>query len=151
MTDRTRNVARLQFLGAQRIEIGTDVVTPEAERLFALVVRLSVPLGRITSRQTMIENLWPGVTEANGRHNLRQTVYKARELGLVVESGEDGLRLDARHWSCDWEDATGDVPGEWLPQYEPTFSKELAEWVIAQRAGVHALVRPRILRALQSA
>lgn len=151
MAERSRTIARLQFLGALRIEIGTDAVTPDAERLFAMIVRLSVPLGRMTSRQTVIDSLWPGVGEANGRHNLRQTVYKARELGLVVESGEDGLRLDPRHWMCDWDEPVGDVAGEWLPGYEPGFSDELTEWLATQRAAVHALVRPRIIRSLQAA
>ena len=126
MSDRSRSVARVQFLGAQRIDIGNEIITPEAERLFGMLVRLSVPLGRITSRQTMMDTLWPGSDEANARHNLRQTVYKAREIGLIVESGEDGVRLDPRHWSCDWEDPTGDVRGEWLPDYFPEWSEELA-------------------------
>ncbi|MES3036122.1 MAG: AAA family ATPase [Gemmatimonadota bacterium] len=151
MTDRSGIIGRLQFLGAQRIEIGNEVLTPEAERLFALVVRLSVPLGRMTSRQTMMDTLWPGADDANARHNLRQTVYKAREMGLVVESGEDGLRLDPRHWSCDWDDPVGEVAGEWLEDYDPVFSEELAAWVTAQRVGVHALIRPRIIRSLQTA
>ena len=151
MADRSRYIARVQFLGAQRIEIGNEVVTPDAERLFAMIVRLSVPLGRITSRQTMLDTLWPGSDDANARHNLRQTVYKAREIGLVVESGEDGLRLDPRHWSCDWEDPDGDVGGEWLTDYAPEFSDELGAWVTAQRVGVHAMIRPRIVRALQRA
>ncbi|MBC7841788.1 MAG: AAA family ATPase [Gemmatimonadaceae bacterium] len=151
MADRSRYIARVQFLGAQRIEIGNEVVTPDAERLFAMIVRLSVPLGRITSRQTMLDTLWPGSDDANARHNLRQTVYKARELGLVVESGEDGLRLDPRHWSCDWDDPDGDVGGEWLIDYTPDFSDELGAWVTSQRVGVHALIRPRIMRALQRA
>ncbi|MCC7053308.1 MAG: AAA family ATPase [Gemmatimonadaceae bacterium] len=151
MSERSRRVARLVFLGGQRIEIGSDVVTPEAERLFAMVVRLCVPLGRLTSRQTMMDTLWPGADDANARHNLRQTVYKARELGLLVESGEDGLRLDPRHWSCDWEDPAGDVPGEWLAEYEPEFSEDLRGWVTAQRVGVHAMLRPRIIRSLQRA
>lgn len=151
MSDRSSAIARLLFLGGQRLEIGNDVVTPDAERLFAMVVRLSVPLGRLVSRQTMLETLWPGADEMNGRHNLRQTVYKARELGLVVESGEDGLRLDPRHWSCDWEDPTGDVPGEWLPNYAPEFSDDLRAWVASQRFGVHAGLRPRLMRSLQRA
>lgn len=151
MIDRSRNIARLQFLGGQRIELGNELVTPEAERLFAMIVRLSIPLGRIASRQTMMDTLWPGADDANARHNLRQTVYKAREIGLVVESGEDGLRLDPRHWSADWEDADGDVAGEWLPHYMPDFSEELKAWVTSQRIGVHALLRPRMIRLLQSA
>ena len=151
MSDRSSSVARVQFLGAQRIDIGNEVVTPEAERLFGMLVRLSVPLGRITSRQTMMDTLWPGSDDANARHNLRQTVYKARESGLIVESGEDGLRLDPRHWSCDWEDPIGDVPGEWLPNYHAEFSEELSAWVTAQRVGVHGMIRPRIIRALQTA
>ena len=151
MSDRSRSVARVQFLGSQRIDIGSEMVTPEAERLFGMIVRLSVPLGRITSRMTMMETLWPGIDEANARHNLRQTVYKARELGLTVESGEDGLRLDPRHWSCDWDDPVGDVLGEWLPNYAPDFSMDLVAWVTAQRVGVHAMLRPRLLRALQTA
>ncbi len=151
MIDRSRTIARLQFLGGQRIELGNEIVTPDAERLFAMIVRLSVPLGRIASRQTMMDTLWPGADDANARHNLRQTVYKAREIGLVVESGEDGLRLDPRHWSADWEDADGDVPGEWLPHYSPDFSEELKSWITSQRTGVHAMLRPRMIRLLQSA
>lgn len=151
MIDRSKSIARVQFLAGQRIEIGGQVVTPEAERLFGMIVRLSVPLGRMTSRQAMMDTLWPGADDANARHNLRQTVYKAREIGLVIESGEDGLRLDPRHWSCDWEDPVGDVPGEWLHDYEPEFSAELRSWIASQRVGVHALIRPRIIRSLQTA
>jgi hypothetical protein len=151
VSDRLSSVARLQFLGAQRIEIGNEVLTPEAERLFGMIVRLSLPLGRMVSRQTMMDTLWPGADDANARHNLRQTVYKAREMGLVVESGEDGLRLDPRHWSCDWDDPVGEVGGEWLAGYEPGFSEELMAWITAQRLGVHALIRPRIIRSLQTA
>ncbi len=151
MSDRLSSIARLQFLGTQRIEIGNEALTPEAERLFAMIVRLSIPLGRMMSRQTMMDTLWPGADDANARHNLRQTVYKAREMGLVVESGEDGLRLDPRHWSCDWDDPVGEVGGEWLAGYEPLFSEELMAWVTAQRLGVHALIRPRIIRSLQTA
>lgn len=151
MSDRLGSIARLQFLGAQRIEIGNEVLTHEAERLFAMIARLSVPLGRMTSRQTMMDTLWPGAEDGHARHNLRQTVYKAREMGLVVESGEDGLRLDPRHWSCDWDDPVGEVGGEWLAGYEPMFSEELSAWVTAQRLGVHALIRPRIIRLLQTA
>ncbi len=151
MTDRSKSIARVRFLGAQRVEIGSTCLTPESERLFAMIVRLSVPLGRMTSRQTMMDTLWPGSDEANARHNLRQTVYKARELGLVIESGEDGLRLDPRHWSCDWEDPVGDVPGEWLPEYEPEFSEDLRSWIGSQRIGVHAMIRPRLIRSLQTA
>jgi hypothetical protein len=151
MSDRLSSIARLQFLGTHRIEIGNEALTPEAERLFAMIVRLSIPLGRMMSRQTMMDTLWPGADDANARHNLRQTVYKAREMGLVVESGEDGLRLDPRHWSCDWDDPVGEVGGEWLAGYEPLFSEELMAWVTAQRLGVHALIRPRIIRSLQTA
>ncbi len=151
MNDRSKCIARVRFLGAQRIEIGGVCVTPESERLFGMIVRLCVPLGRMTSRQTMMDTLWPGADEANARHNLRQTVYKARELGLAIESGEDGLRLDPRHWSCDWDDPVGDVPGEWLPDYEPEFSEDLRAWLGSQRIGVHATIRPRLIRSLQTA
>jgi DNA-binding SARP family transcriptional activator len=151
MSDRSTKVARLQFLGALRVEMGSEVVTPEAERLFAMLVRLSVPLGRIVARQTVMDTIWPGVDDANARHNLRQTIYKAREVGLVIDASEDGLRLDPRYWSCDWEDPTGDVPGEWLAGYDPAFSPALEAWVVSRRGGVHAQLRPRMVRSLQAA
>jgi DNA-binding SARP family transcriptional activator len=151
MPDRSTKVARMQFLGALRVEMGSAVVTPEAERLFAMLVRLSVPLGRIVGRQTIMDTIWPGVDDANARHNLRQTIYKAREVGLVIDSSEDGLRLDPRYWSCDWEDPTGDVPGEWLARYDPAFSPALEAWVTSRRGGVHAQLRPRMVRSLQAA
>jgi AAA ATPase domain len=151
MAHRSQKVAQLLFLGEQRIEIGSEIITPEAERLFAMIVRLSVPLGRITSRQTMLETIWPGVDEILARHSLRQTVYKARELGLVVESGEDGLRLDPRHYACDWDQPTGAFAGEWLINYTPDFSDAMCSWITAQRVGVHAMVRPHVMRLMQTA
>jgi hypothetical protein len=151
MTDRSTRVARMEFLGGVRIEIGGSIVTPEADRLFALIVRLSVPLGRMTARQTITDTIWPGIDDASARHNLRQTIYKAREIGLVIESSDDALRLDPRFWSCDWDDAEGDVPGEWLSEYDPRFSEPLDRWVTAQREVVHAQLRPRIMRSLQAA
>jgi AAA ATPase domain len=151
MPNRSTSSARLEFLGPQRILIGREQVSHDSERLFAMLVRLSVPLGRIASRQTIVEAVWPESDEASARHNLRQTVYKARELGLIVEASEDGLRLDPRYWSCDWEDPQGDVAGQWLEGYNPSFSESLDAWVSSQRIGVHALIRPRIIRALQAA
>ncbi len=151
MAHRSQKVAQLIFLGEQRIEIGSEIITPEAERLFGMIVRLSVPLGRITSRQTMLETIWPGVDEILARHSLRQTVYKARELGLVVESGEDGLRLDPRHYACDWDQPTGAFGGEWLINYTPDFSDAMCSWITAQRVGVHAMVRPHVMRLMQTA
>jgi AAA ATPase domain len=151
MPNRSTSSARLEFLGPQRILIGREQVSHDSERLFAMLVRLSVPLGRIASRQTIVEAVWPESDEASARHNLRQTVYKARELGLIVEASEDGLRLDPRYWSCDWEDPEGDVAGQWLEGYNPTFSESLDAWVSSQRIGVHALIRPRIIRTLQAA
>ena len=89
MNDRSRSIARVQFLGTQRVEIGSDVVTPEAERLFAMIVRLSVPLGRITSRQTMMDT--PGWTGACGR------VGKAVEgcmVGIIASQARELWVLD---------------------------------------------------------
>jgi DNA-binding SARP family transcriptional activator len=142
------------------MQVGASHVGPEAERLFATLLVLATERGRRVSRARLIALIWPGADERNGRHCLRQTIYKLRQLGasVIVEGGYVELPVDAVDGGLDGlltsaEFAADDVPvdapfAEWLPGYVPAFSRPLQEWVEKQRDYVHGQVRRALVKAI---
>jgi DNA-binding SARP family transcriptional activator len=64
--------------------VGGERVGPDAELAFALLLVLTLSEGRPLGRRQLIDLLWPATTEARARHNLRQALYKLRQLGVPV-------------------------------------------------------------------
>ena len=151
---------RLRVLGECVIETGSARVAPDSERLFAALLYLCLERGRSVGRQTLIQLLWPGVVDENGRHNLRQTLYKARRVGVALECTQSHVFLAAQEVDAAFAEllspegiearllARGLALGEFLPGYAPTFSAPFAEWVEEQRAVVHAQVRRALTAAM---
>jgi DNA-binding SARP family transcriptional activator len=143
---------RLRTLGACVIDVGGAAVGPDAERLFAVLLYLVTERGRRTARRTIQDLLWPEAGEENGRHNLRQVIYKLRQYGVELGGGNRDVQLYAEQVLHDPFDAlSGDAAtagdfllsgeaGEYLAGYAPGFSEPYAAWVEAQRAYAHARV-----------
>jgi len=152
---------RLHVLGECRIEADGGRIGPDSERLFAALLYLAMQRGRSVPRGALIHLLWPGAPEENGRHNLRQTIYKARRQGAALECTQTNLLLPADGVDAGLlgvleaalasGDLGGDLPsglGEFLPGYAPSFSAPLAEWLEEQRGYVHAQLRRALLGAM---
>ena len=155
-------MVRLRSLGECLIELGGVRVDPESEVLFALLLHLVVERGRRVPRARLVELCWPGEPDERARHNLRQALYKAKQLGApIVQEGSDVL-LPAAAASADYDallaeptEGASPVDGgeslEFLPAYRGGLSEALAEWVDAQRSVVHAAVRRHLVARLAQA
>lgn len=154
-------VIRFRCLGECAFDVGDERLGPEAELAFALLLVLVMSGGRRLSRRQVVDLLWPATSEERARHNLRQTLYKLRQLGVPVESEAGHLRLDPA--DVDAAPALGarpddappevllrpDVPfGEFLAGYVPRFAAPFAAWVEEQRGLVHARLRRHLLLLL---
>ena len=144
-------VVRCRFLGHAQIEIAHTLVTPEAERLFALLAVLASEAGTARHRDDLAVLLWSDQPEERAKHNLRQTLYKARQLGVQVVTTGDEVVLPASGAWCDWQQPDTPVHGEWLGAYTGSFSDPFASWVVSTRVVVHASLRPRLVASMQAA
>ena len=145
-------MVRLRTLGGCVIHVGDVAVGPEAERLFGVLLYLVTERGRRVARRALQDLLWPEASEENGRHNLRQAIYKLRQAGVELGGGNRDVQLHADQVAHDPFDVLGaDAAtagdallggqlGEYLAGYSPTFSQPYAAWVEAQRAYAHARV-----------
>lgn len=145
------SVVRCRFLGHTQIEVGHVLVTPEAERLFALLTVLACEAGKTFTRDELAAMLWADMPDERGKHNLRQTVYKARQCGVPLAAAGEDLRLDPSAVWKDWEAPDGPIHGDWLGCYTGAFSDPYAGWLLAQRAQVNAELRPRLVQAMSAA
>lgn len=143
-------VVRCRFLGQAQIEIGHTLVTPEAERLFALLMVLACEAGRTFNRSELVTLLWPDVSEDKGKHSLRQSIYKARQAGAPFETAGEEIRFTKHAVYRDWDEPRMPVHGEWLGAYTAAFSDALAVWVLGRRATIHAGLRPRMIAHMQA-
>src|SRR5450759_1502330 len=89
---------RLTLLGDCVIDIDGSPVTPAAAHLFALLLLFTLEHDRRLSRQELQRYLF--AVDADVRlasHNLRQLLYRLRQMGLHFDERPSGLMLeDAR-------------------------------------------------------
>ena len=143
---------RVQTLGACQIQVGNERLSPAGETLFSLVLRLVYAPEFHLTRDELLPVLWPGLPETRQRGNLRQALYKLRQLGINMELHGDDVRLDdrqvARTFPLERTDerfqrdvVDGHEPfGLFLPGFEPR-SHVLKDWIDETREMVHADVR----------
>ena len=121
---------------------------------FALLLLLAIERGKPMQRTSIVELLWPGTEEPNGRHSLRHVAYVLRQAGAPLTERSSSIELSADAVELDFETMLGpaELPSEgfrdFLPGYAPTFSAAFSEWVEAQRSRVHARIRSRLLTVL---
>ena len=150
-----------QTLGAARLMLGDDRIVPSTGTLFALLVRVAYSSEYRHSRDDLLTALWPGQSLARQRGNLRQTLYKARSMGINVSLMGDCVCLDPRqvvttfslsHTTTlfDRDVVRGNEPfGVFLPSFVAPWP-DYQEWVDAQRATVHAAVRRVLVELLRT-
>src|SRR5690242_1939452 len=92
----------VRTLGVVAIDIGDRRIGPSSGRLFALLLYLASRRGHPTSRRVVQELLFPEATDAQGSHNLRQLLYRLRQIGAPIESDADQIRISAEEFVVDW-------------------------------------------------
>lgn len=150
-----------QTLGAARLVLGDDRIVPSTGTLFALLVRVAYSPDYRLSRDELLTSLWPGQSLARQRGNLRQTLYKARSMGINVSLMGDCVCLDPRQVVTtfslsqtaqlfDRDVVRGNEPfGVFLPSFVAPWP-DFQEWIDAQRATVHAAVRRVLVELLRT-
>lgn len=154
-------MVRLRAIGECIFEVGAERLGPDAEMAFALLLVVTLAQGRPISRGQLVDLLWPATSEARARHNLRQTLYKLRQLGVPVESDGGQVRLPLEqlapdillHGNPDQPPSPSllrpDEPfGEFLPGYAPELSEAFSAWLDEQRARMHARLRRAVLAVM---
>jgi DNA-binding SARP family transcriptional activator len=149
-----------QTLGAVRLILGDDRIVPSTGTLFALLVRVAYSPEFRQPRDELLTSLWPGQSSARQRGNLRQTLYKARSMGINVMLVGECVCLDPRQVVStfslaqttalfDRDVIRGSEPfGVFLPSFVAPWP-DFQEWVDAQRATVHAAVRRVLVELLR--
>ena len=150
-----------QTLGAARLLLGDDRIVPSTGTLFALLVRVASRPEYRQPRDELLTSLWPGQSIARQRGNLRQTLYKARSMGINVSLVGDCVCLDPRQVVTtfslsqttalfDRDVIRGNEPfGVFMPGYVAPWP-EFQEWIDAQRSTVHAAVRRVLVELLRT-
>lgn len=149
-----------QTFGATRAVLGADRIVPGTGTLFALLVRVAYSPGYRCSRDLLVTLLWPGQSQRRQLGNLRQTLYKARAIGIQVALVGDSVCLDPQQVVTTFtlsptsalferDVVRGHEPfGVFLPGYTVAWP-EYQEWVDEQRATVHASVRRVLVEHLR--
>ncbi len=147
-------------LGAGRLVLGADRIVPSTGTLFALLVRVAYSPDFRHARDGLLSMLWPGQPIGRQRGNLRQTLYKARLMGINASLMGDTVCLDPRQVVLtfslsqtsalfDRDVVRGHEPfGVFLPGFVTPWP-EYQEWIDAQRATVHAAVRRVLVEQLR--
>jgi DNA-binding SARP family transcriptional activator len=145
-------VLRPRTLGCCILDAGGVAVTPSAGTMFSLLVRVVHAPAMAVPRELLLDALWPGLSPARQGANLRQVLYRIRQLGLRVELAASEVVIDpdqvVRTFAIERtveryvEDVErGREPfGAFLPGFTPPHD-DLVEWVEAERGRVHAEVR----------
>lgn len=128
----------LRSLGTAQVDIRRTRVRPLAVRRFAALLYLSAEAGRRVPRRYLIELLFPGQTERNGLHSLRELVYRLKSAGVALDVDQEGIELPARAIRADYaemlisERLTFEqiraAQGGFLPGYVPHASEAYKEW-----------------------
>src|ERR1700733_14317414 len=84
---------RLKSLGQTIIEANEALVTPSAETIFATSLYLIMEAGRPIGRDELTQLVWPGVSEAQAQHGLRQELYKLKSYGETNKADRSSLIL----------------------------------------------------------
>src|SRR5690606_20612870 len=152
----------LRVMGAAVLEAPNGRLTASSSRVFSVGVVLILDQDHEWERDELVSLIWPDAPLTNGRHNLRQALYRLRSLGVPVRieaervslSTEASARTD-EPLATESTDVLSDAIvsgsrkiGQFLGGFDPTFSPALREWVETQRTLAHARLRILLARCL---
>ncbi|MDQ2666785.1 MAG: ATP-binding protein, partial [Gemmatimonadota bacterium] len=145
-------ILRPSLLGDCVIHVGDASVDPSSTHLFALLLTLTLHSERRTHRSELQRILFaPDIEPQQASHNLRQLLYRARRLGIVVDETAVGLRLASGSVVAYEEQLNALTSGEceqldgasitFLPSYYPQLPNAFHEWLDCQRAQADNIIR----------
>lgn len=152
---------RLTLLGDCAIDIDGSTVTPAAAHLFALLLLLTLERDRRLSRQELQRYLFAVDADARlASHNLRQLLYRLRQMGLHFDERPSGLRLEhvsiighldtLRTLSSREGENIGRDLITFLPSYAPRLPHAFLEWLDRMRDQADGQIRKLLLAALNA-
>ncbi len=156
-----RVLIRLQTLGATTLLVGDARLDPSTGTLFSLLLRLAYAPEMRCARDTLLAELWHGQTPVRQRANLRQALYKLRQLGVRAGLVGEVVELDVGQVLTTFSlertgeqferDVTrGHEPfGLFLPAYVAS-SPDFQDWLDTEREAVHADVRRVLVGQLRT-
>src|SRR3990172_1078874 len=154
----TLSTVRCQVLGRAEIHTRGIRLTPESELQFGLAIYFCGNAGRDVPRDDVARLFWPQNGIEAARHNLRQSLYRLRVLGVPVRSGAKSSVLDAHLVEADYapvvaEGAPASVYMRMtdvavLPGYSPRFSRAYVRWIEEFREDVGTRMRRGLVRAI---
>lgn len=158
---RNLSVLRAHTFGQCTFETSTSRIAPDAEVHFALLLSLVAGPDEGMPRDTLVERVWPQATLDDGRHCLRQAMYRLRQLDVPV-------RMQSGHVVLDWAQGALDLHTllhgttareelvrlgalPFLPGYAPTLGDAFADWLESLRARVATRLRRALADEVLSA
>lgn len=156
-----RALIRLQTLGAATLLVGDARLDPSTGTLFSLLLRLAYAPEMRCARDTLLAELWHGQTPVRQRANLRQALYKLRQLGVRAGLVGEVVELDVAQVLSTFslertsEQFERDVTrgqelfGLFLPAYVAS-SPDFQDWLDTEREAVHADVRRVLVGQLRT-
>lgn len=131
-------------------------IEPDAEILFGLLLYVSASDPHGVARDELSRIIWPSATGEQGRHSLRQALYRLRQLGVpihlragLVSIDENDTEIDLRellHGPIDRSELVRIGTQPFLPGYTSQLGSAFREWVEELRDRA-AAVRRRALAA----
>ena len=136
-------------------------IAPESEVHFALLLLITTAPSSGIARDDLVSRVWPRAGVEDGRHCLRQSMYRLRQLAVPV-------RLESGRIVLDWTTTAVDVHAllhgaptraelvrlgavPFLPSYAPALGESMADWLESLRARVATRLRRALADEVTSA
>ncbi|MGQ0538924.1 MAG: AAA family ATPase, partial [Gemmatimonadaceae bacterium] len=149
---------RILSMGKCAIELDGSQLSAESEVVFGLLLYLAARAGDTVSREDAQALLWPELSRERGRHCLRQSLYRLRQLGVPLQGDNGALGISLGDVTSDFGPfVADDAPaasyrdaaiGDILPGYFPMFSQPFAAWVEEYRAQIGLRIRKQLVRTI---
>jgi len=154
-------VLRALTFGQCAFESPLARIAPDSEIHFALLLSLAASPPEGVPRDELVTRIWPRAEGEEGRHRMRQAMYRLRQLTIPIQ-------LRGGHLSLDWPQTDLDVhlllhgaPRReelvrlgalpFLPSYAPMLGEPFGHWLESLRARVAMRLRRALADEVSSA
>ncbi|HEX8848063.1 MAG TPA: AAA family ATPase, partial [Gemmatimonadaceae bacterium] len=152
---------KLRAIAECAIDLEKGRIEASSEIHFGILAHLIVERGKPVARATLVDAFWWNADDADGRHCLRQAIYKLRQMGVPIEGDGDTFTLGERAALADFDCADertlalSPLPPEQavaiFPGYAPRASAPFLTWLERTRERAGRAVRGVLVRALGEA
>lgn len=152
---------KLRAIADCAIDLEKARIDGSSEIHFGILAHLIVERGKPVARATLVDAFWWNSDDAEGRHCLRQAIYKLRQMGVPIDGDGDSFTLGERAALADFDCADertlalSPLPPEQavaiFPGYAPRASAPFLTWLERTREKAGRAVRGVLVRALGEA